>query len=174
MKMIVAHDPAWADAFAAEANTLRPHLGEAALALHHIGSTAIAGIMAKPIIDILIEARSLEDIDTRTRAIEAIGYEARGEYGIAGRRYFKKARTLASRVGFHVHVYATGSDHIARHLRFRDYLLLKPDVAQDYAALKRSLSDPSGVLVADYADRKAGFVRRVEQQALLHFAENAV
>lgn len=172
--MIVSHDPRWNDAFAVESLALRTQLGNAALALHHIGSTAIPGIMAKPIIDILIEARSLEAVDARAEAVKAIGYEARGEYGIAGRRYFKKAPLAPAGMGFHVHAYASRSEHIVRHLQFRDYLLLKPGVAQDYSALKRSLSDANGVLVADYADRKAGFVRRIEQLALRHFAEIAV
>src|SRR5688572_22942876 len=116
MKVIRPHDPRWKDLFAAEAELLRTCLGATALDIQHIGSTAIPGIVAKPVIDVLVEARSLEDIDAHAMAMEEIGYEARGEYGIPGRRYFKKVAG-ASGVGSHVHAFAPGSEHIARHIR---------------------------------------------------------
>jgi GrpB-like predicted nucleotidyltransferase (UPF0157 family) len=171
MKVIRPHDPRWKDLFAREAELLRTCLGEAVLEIQHIGSTAIPGIVAKPIIDILVEARSLDDIDAHATAMEEIGYDGRGEYGIPGRRYFKKT-SGASGVGFHVHAFARGSDHIRRHIRFRDFLLLKPGIAQDYSALKQSLASSTGVLVDDYAARKVEFVRRVERLAELHFAQD--
>jgi len=171
MKVIRPHDPHWKDFFAEEAQALRICLGTAALEIQHIGSTAIPGIVAKPIIDILVEARSLEEIDAHAPALRVNGYTARGEYGIPGRRYFNKAAG-ASGVGFHVHVFARGSEHIGRHVRFRDFLLLKPDIAQDYSALKQSLASSAGVLIADYAARKAEFVSRVERLAQLHFAQD--
>jgi GrpB-like predicted nucleotidyltransferase (UPF0157 family) len=170
MKVIRPHDPRWKDLFAAEAELLRSCLGGAALDIQHIGSTAIPGIVAKPVIDVLVEARSLEDIDAHALAMEEIGYEARGEYGIPGRRYFKKA-ARASGVGSHVHVFAPGSEHIARHIRFRDLLLLRPDIAQEYSALKQSIASSTGVLSDDYAARKGEFVRRTERLAKLHFAQ---
>jgi GrpB-like predicted nucleotidyltransferase (UPF0157 family) len=171
MKVIRPYDPRWKDFFAAEARVLRTCLGETALDIQHIGSTAIAGIAAKPIIDILVETRSLEESDARAQAMEEAGYEARGEHGISGRRYFKK-EAGPSGVGFHVHVFARGAEHIARHIRFRDFLLLNPGIAQDYSALKQSLADSAGVLVVDYAERKAEFVRRVARLAQLHFAQD--
>lgn len=168
MKRIRPHDPRWNAAFAAEVRVLEAALGAAALEFHHVGSTAIAGVWAKPIIDVAVAARALDDVDARTADMEAAGYEARGEYGIAGRRYFRK--TSAPGEGFHVHVFARGSEHIARHLQFRDFLLLRPDVAQAYSALKQSLADADGVLVDDYVARKAAFVRNVQTLAQQHFA----
>lgn len=93
------------------------------------------------------------------------GYEVRGEYGVEGRRYFVKPADTTG-IGFHVHAYERGSSHIDRHLRFRDFLLSHPEVAQECSALKLSLSDGNGVLVENYVERKAPFVRRVEGVAL--------
>ena len=127
--------------------------------------TAIPGMISKPVVDVLVEVRSPQAVDERNSEMVAAGYEPRGEYGIEGRRYFVKPADTKG-IGFHVHAYERGSSHIDRHLRFRDFLLSHPEVAQEYSALKLSLSDRNGVLVKDYAERKAPFVRRVEGLAL--------
>lgn len=166
MKVIRAHDQRWKDHFKDEARALRACLGETVLEIHHIGSTAVPGIMAKPVIDILVEMRSLDAVDARVSAMEEIGYESRGEYGIPGRRYFTKSAEEPV-TGVHVHVFASGSEEIARHIRFRDFLLARPEIAQQYSALKQSLANGSGVLPDDYAVGKAAFIRRVVRLAEL-------
>jgi GrpB-like predicted nucleotidyltransferase (UPF0157 family) len=97
-----------------------------------------------------------------------MGYESRGEHGIAGRRYFKK-RVGASGVGFHVHCFAQGSVQIARHVQFRDLLLMEPDMAREYSALKQSLAGPTGLLVDDYVERKSELVRCLQRLAQQRF-----
>lgn len=164
MKVIRPHDPAWPLLFAAEAEAIAGALGEALRALHHIGSTAVPELVAKPVIDMLGEAASLEAVDARAGALRGLGYDVRGEHGISGRRYFSKAAREG--VGFHLHVYAASSPQIARHVRFRDYLRSTPEAAQAYAALKRTLADNDGVLVPDYAERKAAFIQDIDQRAL--------
>jgi GrpB-like predicted nucleotidyltransferase (UPF0157 family) len=168
-KIIRAYDTLWPSLFEAEARTLQGILGETLLALHHVGSTAIPGMVAKPIIDILAEARCLEEVDQTTLAMESCGYEARGAYGIEGRRYFRKERADPDGVGFHLHAFARGSSQIGRHLRFRDYLIAVPDTAKEYAALKLSLSEPNGILVSDYAERKAKFIETIDRRAKASF-----
>jgi GrpB-like predicted nucleotidyltransferase (UPF0157 family) len=165
MKVIRPYDANWPSAFEREARTLRDAWEADLCALHHIGSTAIAGMIAKPVIDILAEVRSLEAIDAKDLAMQALGYQARGAYGIEGRRYFSKKRTDPDGLGFHVHAFARGSSEIGRHLRFRDYLIAVPDAAKEYAALKLSLCDPEGVLVSDYAERKAPFIELIDRKA---------
>lgn len=169
MKVLSTHDPRWKEFFAAEAQSLRTCLGPIALDVHHIGGTSIPNIFAKPIVDIVVEVTALEELDTLAPRLERIGYEARGEHGIPGRRYFKKRADLSG-VGFHVHAFVRGSEYVARHLQFRDFLLLEPGVAEEYSVLKQSLASPDGVLVADYVERKAEFVRRVQRLAELRFA----
>ena len=98
--------------------------------------------MAKPIIDILGVAESLAAIETATPRLVAIGFEAMGEYGEPGRRYFRLS--MAGARSHHPHVFAAGALPIARHLTFRDYLIAYPEVARAYPALK------AGLPVADY------------------------
>ena len=160
MKVLCLHDPRWAELFAAEAQSLRRCLGSTALQVQHIGGTAIPETLTKPIIDIVVEVTSLDALDVRVPVLERIGYEARGEHGVPGRRYFKKRATDAG-VGFHVHSFAGGSEYIVRHIQFRNFLLLEPGIAKEYSALKLSLTSPEGVLVDDYVERKSEFVRRV-------------
>jgi len=164
-KTIILHDPRWKEAYAAEARAWGDALGDALVAIHHMGSTAVPGIMAKPTIDILVEARDLDAVEARTPAFGQRGYEARGEYGIEGRRYFVRRTDLDWLRGFHVHVYATGSAQLARHLLFRNVLLAKPAIARAYEDLKRSLASPDGVLVEDYAARKWSFIEDVMEAA---------
>lgn len=164
-KTIIPHDPRWKEAFEAEARVWRDALGDTLVAIHHMGSTAVPGIMAKPTVDILVQARDLAAIEARTAVLGQKGYEARGEYGIEGRRYFVRRTDLDWLRGFHVHVYATGSAQLARHLLFRNVLLAKPAIARAYEDLKQSLASPDGVLVEDYAARKWSFIEDVMEAA---------
>lgn len=158
-KIIAPHDPRWAGAFRAEAERIRAAFGESLIALHHIGSTAVEALWAKPTIDILLEARSLDRVDARAQSLVGIGYEARGEYGIAGRRYFVRRDDAEGVRGYHLHAFRAGDAAALSHLRFRDRLRADPEAARAYCALKRSLADPDGVLPPDYQERKADFIR---------------
>lgn len=84
------YNPEWEREYLLEKNRLQHVLKEVAIKIHHIGSTAIPGIKAKPIIDILIEVTSIDELDELTKEMKELGYEAKGENGIKGRRYFQK------------------------------------------------------------------------------------
>ncbi len=98
------------------------------LAILHMGSTAISGSKAKPIIDLLVEVASIERVDACQADMAALGYAAHGEYGIPGRRYF--SRSVGEQHTHHVHVYERGHEDIQRQLRFRDYLIAHPEESQ--------------------------------------------
>lgn len=168
MKRLVPHDPLWAGIYENEARLIADLMGCATCMLHHIGSTAIPNLQAKPIIDILMEAVSLQAVDECTERLEKWGYEARGEYGILGRRYFNKKPTDET-VAFHLHAYLAGSFQIRRHLAFRDFLIMKPDIAARYAALKTNWSFADGTLKPEYQKAKQPFVDRVALEALRYF-----
>lgn len=93
---VVAHDPNWRGEFETEAGRIADAMGDVLVAIHHIGSTAIAGIYAKPVIDILVEVRDVSEVDESSSEMTRLGYEALGEFGIAGRRYFRKDDRKAS------------------------------------------------------------------------------
>jgi len=170
MKRIVPYNPIWKDFFATEAKILSKQLGTSLVAIHHIGSTSITDMPAKPIIDILIEVTSLLRLDESSQAFAARDYEVRGEYEMPERRYFSKKPTEEV-LGYHIHAYKVGDYQIRRHLGFRDYLQQKPHIAAQYVEIKRKLSNSDGVLVESYQNAKKPWVDRISLEALRYFIE---
>lgn len=163
--LVVPYSPEWPEAFAAEAYAIAQALPDVTLTIRHIGSTAIPGILAKPIIDMLGEARSLKQIDSASRSLEALGYEAMGAFGIAGRRYFRKDHASGQRT-HHLHVFEAESPHVERHIAFRDYLRAHPQIAKAYSDLKANLTGTQGNDPGAYVAGKAHFVSATEEAAL--------
>lgn len=161
---VVPHDPRWRGAFEAEAKQVAAALGENVVAVHHIGSTAIPGIYAKPVVDLLVEVGDIKEVDGRGSAMESLGYEVMGEYGIPGRRYFRKDTREGIRTR-HVHAFETGSAEVARHLAFRDYMIAHPAEAQSYSALKRRLAEEHPQSIDGYMDGKDGFIKEIDRRA---------
>ncbi len=162
--VLVPHDPRWADAARREAERFTALLPSGTIELvHHIGSTSIPGIRAKPILDLLPVAQRIEALDDAAGTLAAEGYLAWGEYGLPGRRYFTRDEG-GVRVA-HLHAYGVGSSEIARHLAFRDYLRAHPPRARAYDEEKqralRAKSDSYG-----YSEEKSAFVQRTEAEAL--------
>jgi GrpB-like predicted nucleotidyltransferase (UPF0157 family) len=163
---VVPHNPTWRNEFGRESKQVALALGENVVAVHHIGSTAIPNIYAKPIIDLLVEVNNITQVDERNSAIEALGYEAMGEFGILGRRYFRKDNEAGVRT-HHVHTFETASPEIERHLAFRDYMMAYPEDAQQYSELKRALVKKlQGSDIEGYMDGKDGFIKEMEKRAV--------
>ena len=160
---VIPHDPKWRGAFEAESTSVAVALGVNIVAIHHIGSTSIPGIYAKPIIDILVEVNDIDEVDRCSRAMRSIGYEVMGEFGIAGRRYFRKDAESGVRT-HHIHAFEVGSDHIRRHLAFRDHLIAYPDEALEYSDLKRRLAADHADDADAYMDGKDAFIRDVDRR----------
>jgi GrpB-like predicted nucleotidyltransferase (UPF0157 family) len=133
---LAAPNPAWVERARAETAWLTAALGEILITVHHIGSTAIPGIKAKPIVDLLPVVRSLAELDAKHGVIEAIGYQWRGEFGLPGRRYCPLNDPETGKRVVQLHFYQEGDPQIARHLNFRDYLRAHPDQARAYEAEK--------------------------------------
>ena len=163
---VVPHDPRWRDAFEAEAKQVAAALGENVVAVHHIGSTAIPNIFAKPVVDMLVEVRDIAEVDGRSSAMESLGYEVMGEYGIPGRRYFRKDNQEGIRT-HHIHAFEAGSAEVERHLAFRDYMTAHPSEAQAYSELKRKLAEEHPQSIDGYMDGKDGFIKEMNRRAAL-------
>lgn len=157
---VLPYDPEWANLFHKEAKIILNALGSTVASIHHIGSTAVPGILAKPIIDVLVEATTLAAMDRGAPNLVAQGYEAMGEHGIPGRRYFRKTDSVGRRA-FHVHGFVVGDPAARRHSTFRDYLREHPDVAQAYSTLKRDLAARHPEDPKQYAKGKQGFIEAV-------------
>jgi len=156
---VVPHDPNWRSAFETESKLIALALRDNVVAIHHIGSTAIPKIHAKPIIDMLVEVKDILKIDTHTSEIEALGYQAMGEFGISGRSYFRNGRT------YHIHSFEVGSPQIERHLAFRDYMITHSEAAQEYSELKRKLAQKYPDNIQAYMDGKDGFIKAMDLKA---------
>lgn len=164
---VVDYNPIWPELFRAEARLIEDILAENLVRIFHIGSTSVPGLKAKPIIDIMPVVRSIEQIDGVTGQFEAIGYEAMGELGIPGRRYFRKGGKNRTHQ-IHAFQYDNVGD-ITRHLAFRDYLRCRPDIGAAYAALKSELALRYPDDIGSYCNGKDTFVKRVEQDALRYY-----
>ena len=158
------HDPRWAREFLSEAAAITDVLGASINAIHHIGSTAIPGIYAKPIIDMLGVTHDLTILDNCSSWLQSLNYEALGEFGIAGRRYFRKNSPSGTRT-HHLHVFEDGSPEITRHLAFRDYLTAHASDARDYEELKLRLAADFPHDIRLYTEGKDQLVREIDTRA---------
>ncbi len=161
---VVPHDPLWAYSFQAEAEVLSNIFGDQLVAIHHIGSTAIPGIVAKPILDFLVEVRDIQKVDELNSEMEALGYQPRGEFGISGRRYFVKQFGEAHI--FHIHTFQSVNPELERHLNFRDYLIAHPQDALAYSRLKEDLARQFPDDIDNYVAGKSDFIKNIDGKAL--------
>jgi GrpB-like predicted nucleotidyltransferase (UPF0157 family) len=163
---LVPHSPLWAEIARAEAARLKQAVGDPLLRVEHMGSTAIPGIMAKPIIDFIPIFVSLEATDAAQSRIEALGYDYLGEFGIPTRRYCRLNDPLTGKRKFQLHCFAEDSPQIARHLAFRDYLRAHPEIAKEYEAVKQRAAELHPDNVLQYNDAKNDWIKQTEQDAL--------
>ncbi len=157
---VVPYDPSWPKRFEEESNRIREALG--GLVIEHIGSTSVPELAAKPVLDILAVSPQLDDLERATPALQRLGYEARGEYGIAGRRYFVGHEPRGLLV--HLHGFASGHAHADRHIRFREYLRAHPEDAQAYGSLKLRLADVHRQNRKAYQSAKEAFIAELERR----------
>jgi GrpB-like predicted nucleotidyltransferase (UPF0157 family) len=169
---VVPPSPRWREAFETEARNVAGALGENVVAVHHIGSTAIPQIYAKPVIDLLVEVADIARVDEQSSAMESLGYEVMGEFGIPGRRYFRKDNREGTRT-HQIHAFEAGSAEAARHLAFRDYMIAHPDDAQNYSELKRKLAAAHPQNMDGYMDGKDDFIKEMDRRAALWRASRA-
>lgn len=157
--VIVPYNPSWPELYRQEAEKIAAIFGQELIASHHIGSTSIPAMSAKPIIDMMPVVRNIETVETFNAAMMALGYESKGENGIPGRRYFVKGSD-AQRT-HHVHTYKPNNPEVKRHLDFRDYLIAHPEAAQRYADLKIALAKQFRHDIDGYIAGKDAFIKEI-------------
>ena len=163
---LVDHSATWAPRARDEAARIAGALRDTVVRIHHVGSTSIDGIRAKPILDLIPEVRSLEALDAAAARLGALGYTWRGEFGIAGRRYCTLDDPASGTRLVQLHCFAVGHPEIARMLLFRDYLRSHPDEARAYEAEKERCRrlHPDDTLA--YADAKTAWIRACVARAM--------
>jgi GrpB-like predicted nucleotidyltransferase (UPF0157 family) len=156
---LVDHDPTWAKLFEAERAKLTGVFDGRAVGIEHIGSTAVPDLCAKPIVDVLVGLHDLELTAPELEAMQALGYEFMGEYGLPGRLFFRKEPRT-----HHVHVVEHGGEHWDRQLTFRDALRTDAEERRRYDEFKRRLAAEGHPRDA-YTELKTPFIREVEARA---------
>ena len=167
--ILAAYDPEWPRLAAGHGRRLQAALGSVLIIVHHIGSTSVPGLAAKPIIDLMPLVSDLAELDRLRGRVEALGYGWHGELGIAGRRYC----TLDDEAGVRavqLHIFQVNSPHIERHIALRDYLRAHPDFARAYENEKRRAQGLHPDDSHRYGDEKAAWIRDAEVKALHWYA----
>lgn len=155
---LVEYDPAWPAMFQRQADRIRGALGERAIMIEHMGSTAVPGLVAKPCIDILLAVVDAGNDNAYVPDLEGAGYVLRisEEYDGHAHRVFK-----GPEINLNFHVWSAESAEVDRHLTFRDWLRDHPDDRDRYASAKRELAGRNWTYMQEYADAKDEVVREI-------------
>jgi GrpB-like predicted nucleotidyltransferase (UPF0157 family) len=156
--IIEEYDPQWPRTFESLRSRISAALGPMAVAIEHIGSTAVPGLAAKPIIDLDVLLCSDSDLAPAIAALASLGYEHHGDLGIPGREAF---RNPLSGFPHHLYVCSPNRDEYRRHLAFRDHLRSHPGDASAYADLKRKLAAQFGPNRDAYTEAKTEFINEI-------------
>lgn len=164
---VLNYDPEWPLKYERERKAIAEILDGNGISIYHIGSTSVPGLAAKPIIDMMAVVRSLEKVDDARGKFSELGYEYLGEFGIAGRRYFRKGGDERTH---QIHIFqADDWNNIGRHLAFRDYMRTHEKERTEYAKIKTALAQRFPYDIDGYCDGKDAFVREMEKRALLEY-----
>jgi GrpB-like predicted nucleotidyltransferase (UPF0157 family) len=161
MVFLAAYDPLWPEEFRAEAERIQRVCDDLEIRIEHVGSTAVPGLSAKPIIDILAGVPPREPREPYVQALKEIGYDHLGPYGIAGRDYFRRGNPRSH----HVHLVSWSSEFWHDHLLFRDHLRGNPGVKLEYEILKRQLAITHANDRRQYLADKGPFIQAVLREA---------
>ncbi len=166
---IVPYDCAWPSLFEGEAASIREAMGSLALRIEHVGSTAVPGLSAKPVIDIQVSVATLEALGIYSEPLARLGYSriSLGPFDLVYPFFQKPAERPSTH---HIHLCVLGAEQERRHLAFRDYLRSHPAVAAEYVELKRSLAAAHDGASLESRERyslsKTQFVTSVLERAL--------
>jgi GrpB-like predicted nucleotidyltransferase (UPF0157 family) len=166
--VLVDYDPAWPALFERERAHIAPAVAAFAVAIEHVGSTAVPGLCAKPIVDMLLTVERFGPPAEYIPALAPLGYDFRDDPANVDRHAFGVRDALGRRPvpGYNVHIEQHGGHGPRQFLAFRDYLRAHPDTAREYCALKRALAVAHGSDRDAYTEAKTDFVRTVLERCL--------
>ena len=164
--IIIPYQESWPGQFHQLRNQLDDALGLLSERIEHVGSTAVPGLWAKPIIDIDIVISAETAFGLVQSSLDGIGYDYLGDQGITGRDAFDLRKSGATVPEHHLFVCRANSIELRRHIAFRDYLLSHPDRAKEYSKLKRTLAARYRNDRNAYTNAKDEFIATVLNDAL--------
>jgi GrpB-like predicted nucleotidyltransferase (UPF0157 family) len=159
--VIADYDPIWPHWYESAAFRIREALGDRALEIHHVGSTSVRGLAAKPLIDVNLVVRDTTDEDAYVPPLEAIGYELR----IREPDWYEHRLLRGFDPPVNLHVFNPGCEEVETMLRFRDWLRTHDDDRELYERTKRELAAREWEYVQQYADAKTEVVRGIMERA---------
>ena len=165
---VIDYDPNWESLFEIERELLVNAIGSNAILIEHIGSTSVKGLVAKPVIDILIEVANLKKLDASSNKIAALAYTVKGENGLSARRYFQKGGKQRTH---HVHAFQTDDINLMRHRAFKAYLIAHPLVSLAYGQIKKEAMLNSDNNINRYMALKNEFIEKHEKIAIAWFSD---
>lgn len=167
---VVPYSEDWSRKYVLEANILRNIITKKLITITHIGSTAVPGLVAKPVVDILIIVNDINELDELNPLFEQENYECRGEDGVAGRRFFYKKDGSV-----HVHAFdESNHEKIEALISFYDYLKDNPDVAREYGELKLALAKKYPNDIKKYKKGKEAFTKEIQEKAIQWYRQKRV
>lgn len=149
----------WPDCFTEEASRVKSACGDLVMAIEHVGSTGIAGLPCRPIIDLLVGVDHLRDASGCIDPLKESGYRCHGENGVAGRRYF--TRTIDRQCIVQLHMVQIEGEFWKNTLQFRDLLRRDSSLAEEYAKAKVEMQSQYSSDPASYESARATFEREV-------------
>jgi GrpB-like predicted nucleotidyltransferase (UPF0157 family) len=158
---LLEHDEAWPALSEREARRIQSALGLPHAAIEHIGSTAVPGLIAKPIVDLMLGTETLPPSPATVSTLQNLGYQSFGEAGVPGRYYFR----LRGPVSINLHLVLHSGEHWTSNIAFRDYLRSDADARSRYAAAKRAAFASGARSLLAYSDAKADEVARLVKEA---------
>ena len=161
--IVVDYNANWSNQYEQEKQQILLALGDTVTNIQHIGSTAIAGLAAKPVIDMLLGLKQIPPLLTQVSHLEAIGYSYHGELEIPGRHYFRKGMPRTHQI----HAVLVNSEFWERHILFRDFLRSHPEAAQRYETLKRKLAQEFECDRTSYTNSKTPLIEQLLVEAVL-------
>lgn len=168
---VTEYNKGWSLMYEKEAIKLRKIFDDEIIKVHHIGSTSVKGLKAKPVIDIMPVVRNIGRIDEFNTEMINIGYEPKGEKGLSRRRFFQKGGDNRTH---HVHIFELGNPEIERHLAFRDYLRSHPEAVTEYGNLKEELSQHFPYDIEAYISGKERLVSKIEKKAMVWYRDSSM
>lgn len=157
---VIPYHPEWLNLFAIEAKHIQHLLGSRLKKIHHIGSTSIPNMPAKPVIDILLECDNLDDIDFISTQLQTLNYAPVHRH-IVPHRSFITTKQLPN-IRYHVHILERGDSQIKRHIHFRDFMIHHPEEARVYAELKMELAKKFPDDMGSYVYGKDKLVQKID------------
>ena len=158
--VVLPYDEAWERDFEKISSEIMDALGNLALRIEHVGSTAVPGLSAKPIIDIDVVIKDRSELDTVISALSRTGYTHRGDLGITGREAFSyEGKEHLQK--HHLYVCAQDSAELKRHTAFRDYLRSHPDAVREYSRIKEEGARLYPYDIDKYIEHKSPFIEEI-------------